>query len=720
MFLFKKIDLMYTLLKQYFGYDSFRPYQEEIIQHVLEGRDSLVLMPTGGGKSLCYQLPALKFEGVTLVISPLISLMKDQVDGLKANGVEARYLNSSLSPKESEEIMEALRQGKIKILYVAPERFSVGAFQDFLKTLRMSLIAVDEAHCISQWGHDFRPDYRNLKQLKSLFPSLPIVALTATATPKVQADIMQQLDLERPKKFVTSFDRPNLEMRVIRKKNSLEKLVHLLQGYKGESVIIYCFSRRDTEEVSRDLVVNGFHALAYHAGLSPEVRKKTQDKFVRDEVSVIVATIAFGMGIDKPDVRLVVHYTFPKSLEGYYQEIGRAGRDGLPSECVLLYSYGDKRKHDFFIEQLPDPSRQMKEALKLEEVIHFCELTKCRRRHLLDYFGESVVEDCGNCDVCKQEKEVFDATELAQKMLSAVVRTGNLFGKNYVIDVLRGSRGKKILERHHDQLSVYGIIPNQSKDDLGHVFKMLYERNFLRRNDGEYPTFSITQRGMSFLTSDETFEIPRMPMDVFEKVSEEVAYDVDLFERLRVLRKRLANEHQVPPFVIFGDKTLQEMATYFPVDEANFSRLAGVGQSKLERFGEVFIRFVQDYCTEKGVSSVSVPQKGGSGRAVKKVVKKDRYEATLRMIREKKMLLEMAELQGFRESTILRHIEKLIESGEDLDITYLKPEPEVYDRVCEAFEACGGSFLRPVYEYLGGEVDYEIIRLVGVFYWQKR
>ncbi len=708
---------MIDLLKKYFGYDSFRPYQEDIIQHVISGGDGLVLMPTGGGKSMCYQLPALKFEGLTLVLSPLISLMKDQVDSLRANGIEARFLNSTLTPREQEDIMSELIRGKVKILYVAPERFSVPEFQSFLSSLEVSFVAVDEAHCISQWGHDFRPDYRNLKRLKKLFPSAPLLALTATATPKVRTDILQQLEIEEAEKFVTSFDRPNLDIQVMGKKNGVEKLVGLLQGQAGESAIVYCFSRNDTEQLARDLNLNGIRALPYHAGLGVRERKQAQDAFVRDEVEVIVATIAFGMGIDKPDVRMVVHYTFPKSLEGYYQEIGRAGRDGLPSKCVMLYSYGDKRKHDFFLAQQQDPTLQLKEALKLEEVIEFCELSTCRRSFLLNYFGEINAESCGNCDVCRQEKERLDATDSAQKILSAVVRTGNSFGKNYVLDVLRGSRSKKILERYHDQLSVYGVAKGASKEDLGLVFKALYDRNFLKRNEGEYPTFSITAKGKTFLEQREKFEIERVKEEKISVVKGEMEYDEVLFERLRALRKELADERGVPPFVVFGDRTLQEMAKWYPADEENFSRLSGVGKSKLDQYGKVFLTLIGEYCGENGKTMGMVPLRKSmktTKKRVKRGVKLDRYETTRQMVEQKKSLSQMASAQKLRESTILRHIEKLLAAGTVLDIAYLKPEKKVYDRICAAFEACRGEFLRPVYEYLNQEVDYGVIRLVGV------
>ncbi|MGL5831128.1 MAG: RecQ family ATP-dependent DNA helicase, partial [Candidatus Altimarinota bacterium] len=415
---------MRTILKNYFGYDEFRPLQEEIIDNVLAKKDTLVIMPTGGGKSLCYQLPAIKLEGLTLVVSPLIALMKDQVDSLKANGVPAEFINSSLSTVDIEEIQWRAEEGKIKILYIAPERLSVEAFREFLGKINVQLIAIDEAHCISEWGHDFRPEYRNLKKLRGDFPEVPVIALTATATLKVKKDIIEQLHLQSAKVFSRSFNRENLSYAVQPKRGVFDQLQVLLEKHKDQSVIIYCSSRKTTEELALDLRKLNITAAAYHAGLDPEKRSATQDKFIRDEINIIVATIAFGMGIDKPDVRLVVHYDLPKSLEGYYQETGRAGRDGLASECVLFYSYGDKMKQDYFIRQISAEDERMMAEQKLDQVIEFCELQHCRRGYLLKYFGEIwETVNCASCDSCITPKEEFDATEVTNKILSAIIRT---------------------------------------------------------------------------------------------------------------------------------------------------------------------------------------------------------------------------------------------------------------------------------------------------------
>ena len=474
-----------AILKARFGYDRFRALQEEIIGNVLGRRDSLALMPTGGGKSLCYQLPALIFDGITLVISPLIALMKDQVDALNANGIAARFINSSLPASEIEDVQAQVRRGQVKILYVAPERLALPGFRRFLHSLDLSLIAIDEAHCISEWGHEFRPDYRNLRQLRQDFPAVPVIALTATATERVREDIIGQLDLQQGQVFLASFNRANLSYSVQPKASSWGKLMSLLEQRRSQSIIIYCFSRQETDDLARDLNARGLSARPYHAGLDPEVRRRTQEDFIRDRVPIIVATIAFGMGIDKPDIRLVVHYSLPRSLEGYYQETGRAGRDGLPSECVLFYSYADKARQEYFINQMGDAVEQRNARQKLAKMVEFAQVPSCRRRFILEYFGEQWPEEnCGGCDVCLESREEFDATEIAQKILSAVVRTGERFGANHIIQVLSGSREKRILELGHDRLSVYGIAKDVGRPELREIIGQLQARRLLVRSGG--------------------------------------------------------------------------------------------------------------------------------------------------------------------------------------------------------------------------------------------
>ena len=507
---------MSCLLKTHFGFDSFLPMQEEIVTHVLSGRDGLVLMPTGGGKSLCYQLPALALNGMTIVVSPLIALMKDQVDGLKVNGIPAEFLNSSLSPAEASRVRAQAVRGELKVLYIAPERLATPGFAAFLRALDVSLLAIDEAHCISEWGHDFRPDYRNLKALRNGRTEVPMLALTATATPRVRDDIVSQLDLRAPRTFLASFNRPNLVYRIEPKDKTFDRLLDLLRDRRGESAIVYCFSRNDTEQIAGDLRANGINALPYHAGLEDAVRRETQERFIRDEVQVVTATIAFGMGIDKPDVRLIVHYAFPKTIEGYYQETGRAGRDGLPSECVLFYSFGDKYNHDFFISRIEDPSEREKAELKLRQVIDFCQGAECRRRSVLTYFGEQWSEEsCGACDVCLvDDDDQIDATVITQKILSAVIRTGERFGAGHVIDVLRGSRASKILERNHDKLSVHGIASDLSVGEIRHFITQLTARDLLALRHGDYPTYEVTQAGRDFL---------KQPRDADPRASQDAA-----------------------------------------------------------------------------------------------------------------------------------------------------------------------------------------------------
>lgn len=601
-----------TLLKSHFGYDHFRPLQDTIITHVLSGKDTLVLMPTGGGKSLCYQLPALVFPGLTLVVSPLIALMKDQVDALNANGISAEFINSTLSASDVARIQKEAKSGRTKILYVAPERLAISGFRAFLATISLSLIAVDEAHCISEWGHEFRPDYRNLKMLRHDFPSVPTIALTATATEKVRQDIITELELKQGQTFLASFNRPNLTYRILPKQKAFSQLCGLLQQHKKESVIIYCFSRKKTEELVQDLSSEGFIALAYHAGLDHFVRQCTQEKFIHDEAPIIVATVAFGMGIDKPDVRLVVHYDLPKSLEGYYQETGRAGRDDLPSECVLFYSYGDKAKQDFFIKQIENDAERKNAEEKLSRMIAFCDLQTCRRQFLLSYFGEAAIEEyCGGCDICLATQEEFDATEIAQKILSAVIRTGERFGMGHVIAVLRGQKNKRILDLQHDQLSVYGIVNDFNDQEMRTIFSLLLSKGLVVKQGDEYPTLAVTPTGRTFIKERETLFWVRPKRDVALVTVREKgggAYDPALFEQLRRLRKQLADKRRVPPFVIFGDATLQQMAATFPQNLEDLLCIFGVGQTKLKQFGEPFLNVICDYTREHPVTQVPLPE----------------------------------------------------------------------------------------------------------------
>lgn len=592
---------MLETLKTHFGYSEFRPLQEEIIQSVMKKNDTVVLMPTGGGKSLCYQLPALVFEGVTLVVSPLIALMKDQVDALQANGISAAFLNSSLSALQISHVVQEVQAGKIKILYVAPERLALSSFRQFLESLPISLFAIDEAHCISEWGHDFRPDYRNLKTLRVQFPEVPFVALTATATERVKQDIIRELHLRTPQVFFSTFNRDNLHYSVVPKKESFDRLVGLLQRHKGESSIIYCFSRKDTEELAADLRKYGMKALAYHAGLESELRKQTQEKFIRDEIHIMVATIAFGMGIDKPNVRLIVHYDLPKSIEGYYQETGRAGRDGLKSDCVLFYSSADLRKHKYFLDQMPDGEEKENTSKKLFQMVEFCEQLECRRKTLIEYFGEPWnVENCNGCDNCFLQKETFDGTLVAQKVLSAVYRLDERYGTGHVIKVLIGKKDAKVKEKFHHQLSVFGIVNDFSSTQLQSIIQQLMKKNLLVKNM-EHSTLGLSNDGKVFLKERHNLELVRIKKKEDLREFESVEYDELLFERLRKLRLRLAGELGVPPFVIFGDVSLRQMAQYYPQSDKSFLNISGVGEEKLRRFGSEFLQVIQEYASEKGI-----------------------------------------------------------------------------------------------------------------------
>ena len=710
---------MLELLKTHFGYDEFLPMQKEIIGIVTEGRDAFVLMPTGGGKSLCYQLPAMALPGLTLVVSPLIALMKDQVDALEANGLPAAFINSTQTPDELRQVVRRVRSGEIKLLYVAPERVTEPRFADFLRTLDVSLIAIDEAHCVSEWGHEFRPAYRELSGLRRVCPDTPVIALTATATEPVRADILSQLGLRDPQSFISSFNRSNLTYSVVPKENDLSHLLSLLAKHRDESAIIYCGSRKGTEEMAQTLSERGFSAEAYHAGLESDARRSIQDRFIRDRTPIVVATIAFGMGINKPDVRLVVHCDLPKSIESYYQETGRAGRDGQTSECVLYFSYGGKSRQEFFISQIEDSEEQERARGRLEQVISLCTMPTCRRKFVLEYLGEERTdENCGACDNCTEAREQYDATEIAQKVLSAVIRTGERFGAAHVIDVLRGSKGEKVLKQGHDQLSVYGIAAGRARDELRDLVEDLKREGLLSTSEGEFPTLEVSPRGREFIKNRESLTLSRTvgrraAADRGGRARDNTGdHDAGLYNELAALRRQIADERGVPPYVIFNNRALQDMARKAPRTPAQFAGVSGVGRAKLEDLGGVFLGRINAYLGEHGRADISpsrdelVPDRGRArttGQSVRE---------TGRIVSAGVSLEEAAEARNLTVGTVLGHLERLVEEGIAVEWGHLLPPGERRAAIEAAFDALGENPLRPVLEELGEGYSYEELRLV--------
>lgn len=713
-----------NLLSQYFGYQKFRPLQQEVITAFTEGNDTLVLMPTGGGKSVCYQIPALMKKGTILVISPLIALMKDQVDSLNAMGISATYLNSTLSHIEQSAIMQNTENGDYNLLYIAPERLGKKEFREWLKKINISGIAVDEAHCISQWGHDFRPDYRNLKLFKKEFPSLPIIALTASATPKVQKDIVDSLQLNNAKIFQSSFYRKNLSLQIVPKRNMKFKIIDQCKKNKNDSIIIYCFSRKETDELATMLCDEGIKARSYHAGLTNQTRSDVQEAFLKDNIQVVTATIAFGMGVDKPNIRTVMHTNFPKTLEGYYQETGRAGRDGLESQCILFWSAGDARKHEYFMDSSDNQEQANLERIKMKEVMQFCEQKHCRWHQIISYFGESpAFEECGNCDVCLASKEVFDATEITQKIISTVVRTENRFGKKHIIGVLRGSKAQNILKWGHHHLPVWGIEQQYSATELSDIFEHLVHKNILMKNRGDFATYSLSPKGLEWLKSKKKMELPKIEQEeeyIVSKTNQTIDFNKQVFTGLRALRKELADERNVPPFIIFNDVTLQEMAYYLPQSLEGFGQLSGVGEQKKLEFGPVFIEKIKKLTLMYSLSPKPISQKtsfSGSSRrkksSAKSFGKSVRLKQTEEMLKKKQSIEEIAQALGLHSSTIYGYVVELLEDSEKHALVqHLLPKKEVFTIIKTSFEKLGTDKLKPIFEDLHEQYSYDDIKIV--------
>ena len=707
-------DLL-ALLKQYFGYVSFRPLQEEIIRDAIAGRDVMALLPTGGGKSLCFQLPALARDGLTVVVSPLIALMKDQVDALTASGVPATFLNSSLKAEESRARLRGLHNGEFRLLYAAPERLMLSGMLGDLQRWRVNLFAIDEAHCISEWGHDFRPEYRQIAQLREHFPQVPFMALTATATERVREDIAEQLQLRDPARYVASFNRPNLTYRISAKAGAYAQVLDFLRAHPRDSGIIYCQARKTAESLAEKLRADGIKAAPYHAEVAKEERSGNQEGFLRDEIRVICATIAFGMGINKPNVRFVIHYDLPKNIEGYYQETGRAGRDGLPSECLLLFSAGDVQKYLGFISEKP-PSEQAIAREQLSQMVHYAECSGCRRVELLAYFGESSTdENCGACDNCLTPRATFDGTVAAQKFMSCVfrIRQASDFatGLNHVIEVLTGAQSERVLKWGHQNLTTYNIGREHSRSEWAAIGRELIRLGYLRQTTDKFPVVELTDAGRAVLTARTKVTLTK-PVSAPDKVVShvgEIACDELLFEKLRRLRKEIADARAVPSYIIFSDVALRQMARLYPQTEAEFSRISGVGASKLRDFGAQFLEEIgahlrvnprQIFADDSFKQKPAPPQRS---KLTETVI------ATLHYWRGGRTVEEIAHLREVKPATIYGHLADAVEAGEPLDLNRVMTGDQ-QTRAAKAFYQFGWGNITGVKDSLP-DIDYGPLRI---------
>ena len=698
-------------LKKYFGYDTFRPQQGEIIDTVMADQDCLVLMPTGGGKSVCFQIPAVLKNGLTIVISPLIALMKDQVEALRGNGINAAFLNSSLSSGEQDQVMWRAKLGELKLLYIAPERLFSGNTIDFLREWNICLFAIDEAHCISSWGHDFRPEYRQLNTLKQRFPEVPVIALTATADRVTRRDILKQLGIEQAQTFIASFDRPNLSLNVLPGRKRLQQIQSFIVKHDGQAGIIYCLSRKGTETVAASLQKAGIKAEYYHAGLEANKRSRVQERFLKDDIQVIVATIAFGMGIDKSNVRWIIHYNLPSNVESFYQEIGRAGRDGSSADTVLFYSYMDIITRQDMINN-SDQSQEQKELLhaKLNRMKQYAEADICRRRILLSYFNEAVEKDCGNCDVCRNPRTRFDATVIAQKALSGIARTDQKVAMGMLIDILRGSRNRNILQLGYDRLPTFGVGHELRGEEWAEYISQLLNSGVMDIAYDEAHSFKLNPASRQVLKGERKVELVKfIPISERkakeeelipeEKPKQEIIRDA-LFERLRTLRKQIADSLGVPPYVVFSDATLSEMAQKKPVSEAQMKAVSGIATEKFRRFGETFINEIVAFAKEN--------TKPGT-----RVVQGLTYIETLDLYKAGYSVKVIGEKRDLNPVTIISHLVKLKDDGHSIDLKALIDDKS-YQKIVQAAEEMSirkSDPLKPLFELLNEEFDYGQIRL---------
>jgi len=686
-------------LKRYFGYDQFRPLQEKVIQSVLKGNDAVVIMPTGGGKSICYQIPALIMEGVTIVVSPLIALMKDQVEGLRANGVKADFLNSSQTSQQQAKVLENITAGNIKLLYVSPEKLVSQEFYYLLLQMKVNLFAIDEAHCISVWGHDFRPEYTKMSYLKKQFPHVPVIALTATADNLTQKDILSQLNLENPEKFISSFDRPNLSLTVAPGRDKFKSILGFLRQRPHQSGIIYCLSRKATEGLAEKLRNAGINAAHYHAGLSPDERARRQEDFINDEVPIICATIAFGMGIDKSNVRWVIHYNLPRNIESYYQEIGRAGRDGLKADTLLFYSFSDVIVHRRFIEE--SAHKEVSNA-KLERIQQFCDAQNCRRKILLSYFGEHLEEDCGNCDVCKNPPRLFDGTIIAQKAFSAIVRLKEHVAAGTLIDVLRGSSRQEIINKGYNKIKTYGAGRDIAHSDWQQYLLQLLNLGFISVAYENGNALKLTEQGKEVLFGERLVNLVHLASMKSEpevkpivKTEKQVARE-GLFEALRKLRLQISRSENIAPYLVFSDATLQQMAQEEPTSEFEMKLVSGVGVRKYQLYGELFINEILEFAQAKNKEA----KKSGES-----------FYKTYEYYKQGFSVDEIASIRKANPVTIYSHLASLYEKGADVDLSEFFSSSEL-DQIDNAFRSLNYSEnIKELYLYMNEEIEYYKIRL---------